>query len=239
MPASSDDLPPEVQSLITTVQDAFDGFEPGGIAVDEVDGKWYVSPIGTWFDFVNEALGALDSQELQDIIDAARGLEASVACRARQRRRRQRHHGGHRRHGPGHGGHRPGHGGHRRHGAVTVAETFPQITDGAAHADEFKSADRGVHRGLGDCADSVGFTLTGAECETPDSVAVGTTYTCWATTTAARSSSSGWRSPRSTASRCRASIPPDRRGRPDPPSARSRQSMSTWIGTLTTTVCGR
>jgi len=67
-----DDVTPEVQRLITTVQDAFAGFEPAGIAVDEVDGKWFVSPIATGFDFVNSALGALDNKELKDIIDAAK-----------------------------------------------------------------------------------------------------------------------------------------------------------------------
>ena len=70
-----DDMPPELDELITTVQDAFAGFDPKGIAVDEVDGKWYVSPIGTGFDFVNGLLAALDSGELQDIIDAVKNID--------------------------------------------------------------------------------------------------------------------------------------------------------------------
>ena len=70
-----DDATPEVKQLVTTVQDAFADFEGTGIAVDKVGGKWYVSPIATGFDAINAVLGALDSGELQDIIDAAQQID--------------------------------------------------------------------------------------------------------------------------------------------------------------------
>ena len=65
----------QVKDLITTIQKSFDDFKGTGIAVDKVGGKWYVSPIGTGFDSLNAVLGALDKNEMQDLIDAFKKLD--------------------------------------------------------------------------------------------------------------------------------------------------------------------
>jgi len=58
------------QNLADAVERAFEGYSPRGIAVHEVDGQWYVSPIRSGFDFYNGILATLDKQEITDIIDA-------------------------------------------------------------------------------------------------------------------------------------------------------------------------
>ena len=58
------------QNLADAVERAFEGYSPQGIAVHEVDGQWYVSPIRSGFDFYNGILATLDKQEITDIIDA-------------------------------------------------------------------------------------------------------------------------------------------------------------------------
>jgi hypothetical protein len=65
----SADLPDSVRTLIDDVRDAFKDFSSTGIAVDKVDGKWYVSPIGTSFDLLLSGLKALDRQEIDTLID--------------------------------------------------------------------------------------------------------------------------------------------------------------------------
>lgn len=59
--ADSEDL----QALLDTVQDAVGDWEIEGVAVHEVDGQWYVSPLRSYFDIFNGLLGALDAQELR------------------------------------------------------------------------------------------------------------------------------------------------------------------------------
>jgi len=61
----------------------------------------------------------------------------------------------------------------------TAGETFPPVTDGAHSASEFKSETEAFIEGS-KVADKAGFSLSGAECETPASTSIGTTYTCWA-----------------------------------------------------------
>lgn len=58
------------QNLADALERAFEGYSPQGIAVHEVDGQWYVSPIRSGFDFYNGILATLDKQEIVDIIDA-------------------------------------------------------------------------------------------------------------------------------------------------------------------------
>jgi hypothetical protein len=58
------------QNLADALERAFEGYSPQGIAVHEVDGQWYVSPIRSGFDFYNGILATLDKQEITDIIDA-------------------------------------------------------------------------------------------------------------------------------------------------------------------------
>jgi hypothetical protein len=58
------------QNLADAVERAFEGYSPQGIAVHEVDGQWYVSPLRSTFDLYNGILATLDKQEIVDIIDA-------------------------------------------------------------------------------------------------------------------------------------------------------------------------
>lgn len=64
--------------LFEVLDEALADYEPGGVAVHEVDGAWYVSPIRSYFDIFNDLLGALDADELRDIVDAGSGFVDSV-----------------------------------------------------------------------------------------------------------------------------------------------------------------
>lgn len=72
----------DMQALIGAVQEAFDDLEPVGVTVQQVDGKWFVSPIGTYGDVFLSVLEALDKGELTDIIDAARKVGDSLSAGA-------------------------------------------------------------------------------------------------------------------------------------------------------------
>ena len=61
--------PEAIRELIDSVTTAFADFEVPGIVVSEVDGEWYVSPIGTFDEAVLSVLEALDADELKDIIE--------------------------------------------------------------------------------------------------------------------------------------------------------------------------
>ena len=69
----------DVQALIKTVRDAFSDLQPIGLTVQKVDGKWFVSPIGTEFDAVLTVMAALDKGELTDIIDGIKKVAQSVS----------------------------------------------------------------------------------------------------------------------------------------------------------------
>lgn len=56
--------------LFEVLDEALADYEPGGVAVHQVDGAWYVSPMRSYFDIFNDLLGALDADELRDIVDA-------------------------------------------------------------------------------------------------------------------------------------------------------------------------
>jgi hypothetical protein len=66
------------QNLADALERAFEGYSPQGIAVHEVDGQWYVSPIRSGFDFYNGILATLDKQEITDIIDAGEAFFDSL-----------------------------------------------------------------------------------------------------------------------------------------------------------------
>lgn len=66
------------QAFLDTVEEAFSDLEPSGIAVHEVDGQWYVSPLRSYFDILNDLLGALDAQELRDLIDTGTAFAEEV-----------------------------------------------------------------------------------------------------------------------------------------------------------------
>lgn len=58
------------QELLDAFSEAFADFDPSGIAVHEVDGKWYVSPLRTLFDGLDSVLDALERPEIERIIAA-------------------------------------------------------------------------------------------------------------------------------------------------------------------------
>lgn len=61
-----------VEDLLATIERAFDDYDPPpGITVNEVDGRWYVSPIATGFDQGLAFMQAIDRQEIEDIAEAA------------------------------------------------------------------------------------------------------------------------------------------------------------------------
>lgn len=64
----------EINDLVTTLQDAFDDYGPSGIAVHEVDGRWFLSPIRSYATGVNDVLDALDSTEIRDVIDGVQAV---------------------------------------------------------------------------------------------------------------------------------------------------------------------
>ena len=69
----------DVTAFVKTVTDAFADMGPTGITVQKVDGKWFVSPVGTIADIFLAELAALDKAELTDIIDGAKKLFDSLS----------------------------------------------------------------------------------------------------------------------------------------------------------------
>jgi hypothetical protein len=61
-----------VQDFLDLLTSAFDDYENVGVVVERVDGAWYVSPLATLTDQLFAATGALDSAEIQELIDAGR-----------------------------------------------------------------------------------------------------------------------------------------------------------------------
>jgi hypothetical protein len=70
----------DVQSLIKTVRDAFADMKPVGVTVQNVNGKWFVSPVGTGADAILAVLAALDKGELTDIIDGVKKVSKSLSA---------------------------------------------------------------------------------------------------------------------------------------------------------------
>ena len=68
-----------MQALIKTVRDAFSDLQPVGLTVQKVDGKWFLSPIGTEFDAMLTVMAALDKGELTDIIDGIKKVAQSLS----------------------------------------------------------------------------------------------------------------------------------------------------------------
>ena len=58
-----------MKQFIETFTEAFADYEEPGIAVAEVDGEWYVSPVATGTDHVLALFAAVDSDELRNLID--------------------------------------------------------------------------------------------------------------------------------------------------------------------------
>ncbi len=70
----------DIQSLIKTVRDAFADMKPVGLTVQNVGGKWYLSPVGTGADALLAVMAALDKSELTDIIDGIKKVSQSLAA---------------------------------------------------------------------------------------------------------------------------------------------------------------
>jgi len=68
----------DLDELSSTFEDAFDDYASPGITVQEVDGQWFVSPIGAGFDHLLALLGALDRDELDELVDATTALVEEV-----------------------------------------------------------------------------------------------------------------------------------------------------------------
>lgn len=68
----------EIAELIEVVNEALSDWEVGGIAVHEVDGQWFVSPVRSVFDVMNGLLAALDADELRDIVEAGSSFADDV-----------------------------------------------------------------------------------------------------------------------------------------------------------------
>lgn len=61
---------PEISHLIEVMQSAFSDIEPVGLELRQRDGEWFISPIASGTDAMLAVLGALDRQELDEIIAA-------------------------------------------------------------------------------------------------------------------------------------------------------------------------
>ncbi len=61
--------PEPIRELIDSVTTAFENYELPGIVVTEVDGEWFLSPIGSFNGLILSLLEALDADELEDIIE--------------------------------------------------------------------------------------------------------------------------------------------------------------------------
>jgi hypothetical protein len=57
------------EDLINDTRAAFEGFSDDGVVVKKVDGKWYVSPISTGFEFVLSMMRALDRDEIDTLVN--------------------------------------------------------------------------------------------------------------------------------------------------------------------------
>ena len=68
----------DVKALVKTVHDAFSDVGPTGVTVQKVNGKWFVSPVGTVADILLAELAALDKGELTNIIDGAKKVSKSL-----------------------------------------------------------------------------------------------------------------------------------------------------------------
>lgn len=71
--------PEPFQKVVDALSAALDGETPAGaIAVHRVDGEWYVSPVRSYFDLLNDFLAELDRDEIVAIVDSLEELGASV-----------------------------------------------------------------------------------------------------------------------------------------------------------------
>jgi len=69
---------PELKTLFNDLGDALSDLELHGVVVDKVDGKWFVSPLGTGAEIVLSFLRALDREEIETLINDGKAAFNSV-----------------------------------------------------------------------------------------------------------------------------------------------------------------
>ena len=69
---------PELKTFFDDLGNAFSDLELHGIVVDKVDGKWFVSPLGTGAEVVLSILRALDRDEIETLINSGQAAFDSV-----------------------------------------------------------------------------------------------------------------------------------------------------------------
>lgn len=67
-----------LDELRTAWADAFSDFQPTGVAVHQVGGKWFVSPVRTGSDMLLGVLGALDKDEIHELVQATKDFYDSL-----------------------------------------------------------------------------------------------------------------------------------------------------------------
>lgn len=60
---------PELEDLVTTLQDTFADYEAPGFTVRQVDGKWYFSPMATVSDNALAVIRSLSREEIENLIE--------------------------------------------------------------------------------------------------------------------------------------------------------------------------
>jgi len=68
----------ELDTLIDDLRDAFSDLDVNGVVVDKVDGKWFVSPIGTGAEVYLSVLRALDHDEIETLLEDGQDAFASI-----------------------------------------------------------------------------------------------------------------------------------------------------------------
>lgn len=69
----------EITELTSAFGEAFDDYEQPGITVQEVDGQWFVSPLGSGFDQILALLRALELDDIDLLLDASTTFVGDVA----------------------------------------------------------------------------------------------------------------------------------------------------------------
>lgn len=69
----------DIEELTSAYEEVFADYSPPGITVQEVDGEWFVSPIGTGFDQFLAVLRALDREELDRLVDTTTAFIGDLA----------------------------------------------------------------------------------------------------------------------------------------------------------------
>jgi len=72
------DDPEPVQDFLDAASAAFEDYENPGLIVEDVDGQWYLSPIATMSDQFFALTGALEREEVDQLIETGEGATESI-----------------------------------------------------------------------------------------------------------------------------------------------------------------